>query len=282
VGPDVTPPATATPVRTNFSASFAFLPAPGRKALAAVYAFCRATDDIVDREEPAETRAVRLREWEADLDRALAGGSAAPVLMELAAVSKDYGIPRHLFHDLVRGVGMDLSTVRYPAFTDLEEYCTLVASAVGLMCLDIFGRRNARTEEYARALGIALQLTNIIRDVGADAAMGRIYLPLEDLGRFGCTPDEILSGRDSDRFRRLLAYQAERAEGYYARAAAALDRSDLAPMRPARVMQAIYHRLLHNIRRSSFDVLGRTIRVSRGERLAIAVRHGVLGRLFPA
>jgi 15-cis-phytoene synthase len=283
VGPDVTPPRAAADAqgRTSFSASFAFLPAQRRKALAAVYAFCRATDDIADRqEEPAGTRAERLRAWKSDLDRALAGGPAPPVLTELASVASRYDIPRHLFGDLVRGVGMDLATVRYSTFAELEEYCRLVASAVGLMCLDIFGRRNHRTEAYARDLGIALQLTNIIRDVRADASMGRVYIPLEDLGRFGCATDELLSGADSDRFRRLLAFQADRAETFYARASAALDRSDLAAMRPALVMQAIYHRLLRNIRRSSYDVLGRTIRVTRAERLAIAVRHGVLGVFF--
>jgi phytoene synthase len=212
---------------------------------------------------------------------ALAGAGNHPVLTGLAAVAAEYGIPHRHFHDLVRGVGMDLTVARYATFADLEEYCGLVASAVGLMCLDIFGRRNARTEEYARRLGIALQLTNVIRDVGADAGMGRIYLPLEDLSRFGCTPDEVLSGRDSDRFRALLAAQAERAESFYAGASAALDRSDLAAMRPARVMQSIYHRLLRKIRRLSFDVLHRTIRLSRAEKFAVVVRHGVLGRVLP-
>lgn len=281
MGPDLTPPPASPSARTSFSASFAFLPAPRRKALAAVYAFCRATDDIVDRPEPVAARAERLHTWERDLERALAGGPGPPVLTELAIVAAEYGIPLHLFHDLVRGVGMDLGTVRYATFAGLEEYCRLVASAVGLMCLDIFGLRNSRTEEYARDLGIALQLTNIIRDAGTDGAMGRLYLPLEDLDRFGCSPEEILSGRDSDRLRRLLAFEADRAEGYYAKASAALRRSDLGPMRPARVMQAIYHRLLGNLRRSSFDVLGRTVRVSGPERLAIAVRHGIFGRLFP-
>jgi phytoene synthase len=247
-----------------------------------VYAFCRATDDIADRQnEPDGSRAERLREWKADLDRALDGGPAPRVLAELAAVAAQYGIPRHLFGDLVRGVGMDLATVRYSTFAELEEYCRLVASAVGLMCLDIFGRRNHRTESYARDLGIALQLTNIIRDVRADGSMGRIYLPIEDIGRFGCTADELLSGRDSDRFRRLLAFEADRAESYYARAAAALDRSDLTAMRPALVMQAIYHRLLRNIRRSSYDVLGSSVRVTQLQRLAIVLRHGVLGGFIP-
>jgi phytoene synthase len=279
----MTPPAAgeAAPARTNFSSSFAFLPAPRRKALAAVYAYCRATDDIADAEGSAGEKAERLRGWKEELRRALSGGSADPVLAGLAAVAAEYGIPRGPFFDLVRGVEMDLATVRYATFGELEEYCRLVASAVGLMCLDIFGRRNGRTEEYARTLGIGLQLTNIIRDVGTDAKMGRIYLPLEDLDRFRCAPGDILAGRDPGRFRDLLEFQASRAEEYYARASAALDRSDLRAMRPARVMQAVYHRLLLNIRRSSYDVLGRTVRVSGPQRFAIAVRHGVFGWLYP-
>lgn len=281
MGPDVNPVPKA-PAVTSFASSFAFLPARRRKALAAVYAFCRATDDIVDRDEPAAARGERLRAWKGDLDRALAGGAADPVLTGLAAVAAEYGIPHRHFHDLVRGVAMDLALVRYASFAELEEYCSLVASAAGLMCLDIFGRRNARTEEFARRLGIALQLTNVIRDVGADAALGRIYLPAEDLSRFGCSPDDILAGRDSDRFRALLAAQAERAETWYAGASSALDRSDLAAMRPARVMQALYHSLLGKIRRGSFDVLHRTVRLTPAEKFAVALRHGVLDRVLPA
>jgi phytoene synthase len=281
MGPDVTPGPPQTGV-TTFSASFAFLPAARRKALGAVYAFCRATDDIADGAEPAGVREERLQSWKADLDRALAGAGGHPVLVGLAAVAAEYGIPHRHFHDLVRGAGMDLAPVRYATFAELEEYCRLVASAVGLMCLDIFGRRNERTEEYARKLGVALQLTNVIRDVGADARMGRIYLPLEDLTRFGCTPDEVLSGRDSDRLRALLAMQAGRAESYYAGASSVLDRSDLAAMRPARVMQATYHSLLRKIRRLSFDVMNQTVRLSSAQKFGIALRHGVLGGIFPS
>ena len=266
---------------TNFDASFLFLPPPRRKALGAVYAFCRATDDIADRDEPGALRAARLREWKEDLERALSGKPAPPVLAELASVSREFRIPHRHYFDLLRGVGMDVATVRYATFPDLEEYCTLVASAVGLMCLDIFGRRNERTERYAREVGIALQLTNIIRDVGVDASMGRLYLPLDDVARFGCSTEEILAARDSGEFRRLLRFQADRAEEYYSLASAALDRSDLPAMRPARVMQGIYHRLLTNIRRASFDVLGGRMRVSRAARLSVAIRYGVLERLFP-
>ena len=284
MGPDVTSRADdGTPaVRTSFSYSFPFLPAARRSALGTVYAFCRAADDIVDNQGSREEKLSRLRRWREELTLAFAGGSAEPLLNELADVSRRYGIPTGLFHDLVRGVEMDLPTARYATFEGLREYCHLVASTVGLMCIDIFGRRNPRTEEYARTLGMALQLTNIVRDVGADARMGRIYLPLEDLRRFGCTEEEILSTRDSDRFRRLMEFQASRAEGYYAKAGSVLEASDLPAMRPARIMEEIYHRTLRKIGNSGYDVLARTIRISRPAQLAVAFRYGVLGKYFPA
>lgn len=284
MGPDVTPPAEAgTPaVRTSFYYSFPFLTAARRGALGTVYAFCRATDDIVDNGGSREEKVSSLRRWREELTLAFADGPAKPLLNELAEVSRAYGIPAGLFHDLVRGVEMDLTTARYASFEGLREYCHLVASTVGLMCLDIFGRRNPRTEAYAGALGIALQLTNIIRDVGADARMGRIYLPLEDLRRFGCAEEEILRARDSDRFRRLLEFQASRAEDYYSKAGSVLEASDLRAMRPAKIMEEIYHRTLRKIRNSGYDVLGGTIRISRPAQLAVAFRYGVLGKFFPA
>ncbi len=268
------------PVRTSFAYSFPFLPARRRRALATVYSFCRATDDIVDGPGSAGEKRARLDRWRRDLADALSAGSDLPLLNELARVSGEFSVPAHLFHDLVRGVAMDLDTARYRSFDSLKEYCHLVASTVGLMCLGIFGRWNPRTEEYARTVGIALQLTNIIRDVRADAAMGRIYLPLEDLGTHGCSEEEILAGRDSDRFRRLMEFQASRAEAWYAKAGSLLDSSDLPAMRPARIMEEIYHRTLRKIAASGYDVLGGTIRISRPARLAVAFRYGVLGRFF--
>ncbi len=271
------------PVRTSFAYSFPFLPGPRRRALETVYAFCRASDDIVDGPGSAEEKRSRLDRWKRDLSGAFSigsGSSGEPLLAELAGVSGEYGIPASLFHDLVRGVEMDLGPSRYRSFEELRSYCHLVASTVGLMCLDIFGRRNARTEEYARTVGIALQLTNIIRDVGTDAGMGRIYLPLDDLDAFGCSAGDILARRDSDGFRRLVAFQTERAEGYYKKAGSLLDGSDQSAMRPARIMEEIYHRILRKIGDSGYDVLGRTIRLSRPAQLGVAIRYGILGKFF--
>ncbi len=271
---------SSSPVGTSFRYSFPFLPPDRRRALGTVYAFCRATDDIVDEPGSPEAKRERLHRWSRELTGAFAGETADPLLSELAGVARSWSIPQGLFHDLVRGVGMDLSVARYDSFDALRVYCHLVASTVGLMCIDIFGRRNSRTEEYAANLGIALQLTNIIRDVGPDAAMGRIYIPLDDIRAADCTETEILSRRDSDRFRRLLARQASRADGFYAAARTALADADLPAMRPARIMEEVYRGTLRKIRDSGYDVFGPTIRLSRAAQLGIALRHGVLGRLL--
>jgi len=171
---------------TNFYYSFSLLPRPQREALHAVYAFCRYTDDIVDEEPDPGRKAVRLRRWRMELGRALGGTSVFPLLNQISAVARRFSIPVELFHDLIRGMEMDLTRTRYQRFDDLHEYCYLVASTVGLMCRPIFGALNPSTRAYAVNLGIALQLTNILRDVKDDARRGRIYLPLEDLERFGC------------------------------------------------------------------------------------------------
>jgi phytoene synthase len=285
MGPHVTHSAGAGPAagRTSFAYSFPFLDPPRRKALATVYAFCRATDDIVDGPGSEHEKSSRLGRWQEELARALGEGgvgSATPLLNDLAGVSRNFGIPRELFHDLVRGVGMDITAARYDTFASLREYCRLVASTVGLMCLDIFGRRNARTEEYAGTLGIALQLTNIIRDVGADARMGRIYIPIEDLRRFGCTEEDILARHRPDRFSLLMEFQAARAEEFYAKAGTLLAKEDMAAMRPARIMEEIYHRHLRKIRASGYDVLDRAVAISRPAQLAVAFRYGVIARMF--
>lgn len=268
------------PVGTSFRYSFPFLRSDRRRALGTVYAFCRATDDIVDEPGNVGGKRARLQHWSGELTAAFGLGSTEPLLNDVAAVARTWSIPRGLFHDIVRGVGMDLSVERYDTFEALREYCHLVASTVGLICIDIFGRRNPGTEAYASNLGIALQLTNIIRDVGPDAAMGRIYIPLDDLRAAGCTEEEILSRRDSDRFRRLLAMQASRADDFYSAARSALADDDLPAMRPARIMEAVYHGTLRKIRDSGYDVLGRTIRLSKPAQLGIALRQGLLERFM--
>jgi len=261
---------------SSFHYSFWLLPAGKRRALGTVYDFCRATDDIVDNDGPAEEKLSRLREWTSELRLAAAGESVHPVLAPLAETSRRFGIPFDHYFDLIRGVEMDLTTARYRTFEELKGYCELVASSVGLMCLGIFGRKNERTEAYAGRLGLALQLTNIIRDVGTDARSGRIYLPLEDLERYGCAEADILAGMKPPRFAELMAFEASRAEGYYASAEAALGGGgDARAMAPARVMAGIYRATLRKIAAAGYDVLGRPVRLAAGTKFLIALRHGL-------
>ena len=180
---------------SNFYYAFMLLPAERRRALYAVYAFCRFVDDIADDESVAEP-AELLRRWRDELERAYGGNPARAVSRALADASRRFNIPRRHFEEVIAGVEMDLARKRYETFQELRLYCYRVASAVGLICIEIFGYTNPAACQYAERLGIAFQLTNIIRDVSEDAARGRIYLPLEDLARFGVTEADILGGRD--------------------------------------------------------------------------------------
>jgi phytoene synthase len=271
VGPDV----TGTAAGSSFHYSFWLLPAERRRALAAVYDFCRATDDLVDNHRSLDDKLASLGQWRSELRRAEGGGSVHPVLAPLAETSRRFDIPFGHYFDLVRGVEMDLTTTRYRTFADLAGYCALVASSVGLMCLPIFGRRNPGTEEYARRLGLALQLTNIIRDVATDAGFGRIYIPQEELERFGCPEAALLAGRMPPGFHELMSFQAERAEEYFSSAESALRPGDLAAMAPARVMAGIYRGTLRKIVRMGYDVFGGTVRLSAPVKLFIAMRYGL-------
>jgi len=283
MGPDMsgTGRMGSAPSGSSFQFSFWLLPAERRQALRTVYDFCRATDDIVDNHASPEEKLGGLEKWKRDLELAEDHRSDHPLLSRLAAVSDRYAIPFGLYFDLIRGVGMDVTTTRYRTFGELSVYCALVASSVGSMCLGIFGRRNERTEEYARHLGLALQLTNTIRDVAADAAFGRIYLPQEDLVRFGCPEGEILALTRPARFGELMEFEASRAARYYAAADSALRPEDNADMAPARVMAGIYRGTLRKIARSGYDVFGGPIRLSRPVQLFIALRQGLAGALLP-
>ncbi|HTU03299.1 MAG TPA: presqualene diphosphate synthase HpnD, partial [Candidatus Sulfotelmatobacter sp.] len=234
--------------RSNFSYAFLFLPRANREALYAVYAFCRLTDDLVDEAArialpnlPADAPPLeRLHAWRAELEACGRGRASHPVTRRLAEVMRAYQIPLTYFVELVNGAEMDLTQSRYATFADLQTYCYRVAGVVGLTCIQVFGYRCAETRVYAERLGTAFQLTNILRDVGSDAARGRIYLPQEDLARFGCTEAELLEGRMTPRIRELLAFQARRAREVYAAAREALPQADRRSMLPAEIMRAIY------------------------------------------
>jgi len=255
---------------TSFYYSFLALPAPKRSAIVAVWDFCRAVDDAVDEPEDAEPGRA-LQRWRDEVARLYEGG--VPVTAQgqrLLPFVSAFNLPRSAFEDLIDGVAMDLEQRRYDTFDALRQYCLRVASAVGLICVEIFGYSDVHARDYAIDLGIALQLTNIIRDVSIDLRRGRLYIPLEDLKRFECSEEDLRQGVVTERVRRLLAFQAERARQYYQKAAAALPKHDERRLIAARIMGAIYFELLRTIERSGFDVFRRVVRVSRPRQAAIA------------
>jgi phytoene synthase len=266
--------------RSSFRYSFSFLPRAQREALRAVYAFCRSTDDIVDNNDNIDKKLESLGKWRNELERALEGNSAYGVLNRLSAIARTFNIPVEHFYALLRGVEMDLVKNRYETFDELREYCTLVASSVGLMSLEIFRPANAMTREYAVNLGIALQLTNILRDVGVDASYGRIYLPLEDLRRFHCSESELLSRRFTPQFRELLEFEASRAESYFQRAQECLPREDRRAMFAAKIMERIYFHTLQRIREAGYDVFSRPVALPRTTQFLIAVKYWLKHRIF--
>ena len=258
---------------TSFYYSFSLLPREKREAIHAVYAFCRYTDDIVDEEGDTHAKAVRLRRWRMELGKALRGTSSSALLNQLSAAARHFRIPVEHFDDLFRGMEMDLTRDRYETFEELHEYCYLVASTVGLMCRKIFGYRNESTRDYAVNLGLALQLTNILRDISDDARRGRIYIPREDLRRFGVTEEDILQGRYSAQFVELMRFEVARARGYFDRARDALLNEDKRFFFPARIMWSIYAHLLNRIESSGYNVFERRISISNALKLLIAFRY---------
>jgi len=255
---------------TNFYYSFLVLPAAKRRAIIAVWDFCRAVDDAVD-EAGREGEAARLEEWHAELARCFEGGRpATPQGCALQPLIAAFGLPRRPFDELMDGVAMDLGDRRYATFEELSTYCYRVASTVGLICLEIFGYRNPATRDYAVTLGMALQLTNILRDVAVDAARGRVYLPQAEIAAFGCSEADLQNGCLDDRVRALLQHQAQRARGFFERARRLLPREDARRLVAAEIMGAIYLAILGRIERRNYDVFSNVVRVPRPERAFIA------------
>lgn len=258
---------------TSFYYSFLVLPPRKRNAIIAVWDFCRAVDDAVDEEEEKARAAERLREWRAELAACYNGAlPGTPQGRALQPYVREFNLPRQPFEDLIDGVEMDLRHARYPTFDMLAEYCRRVASTVGLICVEIFGYRDPGARDYAVHLGMALQLTNIIRDVAADLRNGRVYLPEEDLRRFGVSEEQLRGGRLTPAVRALLAHQCARAREYYRRAASTLPRRDARSLVAAEIMGAIYFEILRRIERAGYDVFSRCIRVPRPRRALIAAR----------
>ncbi len=270
---DLTASAITKSSNTSFYYSFSLLPRQKREALHAVYAFCRYTDDIVDEGTDQHSKVLRLRRWRMELGRALGGKSSYVILNQLAATARKFNIPVDHFYDLIRGMEMDLSKTRYETYDELYRYCYLVASTVGLMCRQIFGYRNDSTRDYAVNLGIALQLTNILRDIKEDAKRGRIYLPAEDLRRFGYTEEDLIACRYTPEFVNLMRFECDRASRYFDIARAALGNEDKRFFFAARIMWSIYAHTLQRIKRSNYNVFERRISVPGLLKVLITFRY---------
>ena len=271
--------------KTSFYYSFLVLPKAKRDVIVAVWDFCRSVDDAVDLEsDPARAR-VALDTWRDEVARVF-GNSVEPLTPQgkaLKTLGASFNLPRAQFDALVDGVGMDITPLRFQTFEELEPYCHRVASSVGLICAEIFGYHDPVVRDYARDLGVALQLTNILRDVGADYAQGRLYLPLDDLARFGCTEADIArevreagAGVKNPNVRRALEYQAERAHRYFARATQVLPDAEKRAVLAAEIMRAIYQETLRRIEHEGCDVFSRVIRLSRMTQARIAL--SILGK----
>ena len=277
---------------TNFYYSFLVLPADKRRAIIAVWDFCRAVDDAVDEigERDPASAAAEVARWRAELEACFGGGNPATRQgRALVPVIARFHLQREPFAALIEGVEMDLGPRRYETFDDLYQYCIRVASAVGLICLDIFGAREPAARQYAIDLGVALQLTNILRDVAGDLERGRIYIPTADLRTAGCAESDLRAAvaartLTSPRLHALLRLQGQRARDYYARAAASLPPRDATRMVAAEIMAAIYREVLERIERRDYDVFSDVVRIPRPRRAVIAAvtwARVVLGPMLP-
>lgn len=269
---------------TNFYYAFVFMPRPKRQAIEAVYAFARRGDDLADGNLRGEEREREFARYRHALEACYAreAGEAAsalasdPALAALARAVRQFSIPREYFEDLIRGFEMDMrmdgGSAPYGTFDELALYGYRVAGTIGLMAIEIFGYRNSRTRDYARSLGMALQLVNILRDLESDARRGRLYLPREDLARFGVRAEDIFAQRYSDSFVRLMEFECGRARHYFDQARRELPREDRRSMVAAEIMAAIYERLLGRIRARRYNVFGERVRLSRPLKLGIALK----------
>jgi phytoene synthase len=242
---------------SSFYYSFMFLDPVRRQAITALYAFCREVDDVVDECRDLATAQAKLDWWRQEIDRVFDTTPAHPVGIALQEICAPFGLARERLLEIIDGMAMDLHHGRYADFPALQKYCYHVAGAVGLLSATIFGASDSRTLDYAHDLGIAFQLTNIIRDVGEDARRGRIYLPTDELQHFGVLEADILAARTSENFRNLMAFQAKRADAYYEQALSKLPAADRKNQRPGLIMAAIYRTLLRKIVRGGFLVLDR-------------------------
>ncbi len=257
---------------SSFYYAFNLLSAEKRNAMNTVYAFCRRTDDIVDESNDShEIKYEKLRKWRIELEKALYGNSEYPLLNKLSATINNFNIPIQPFYELLKGMEMDLQRNRYLTFDDLQLYCYRVASTVGLMCIEIFGYKHKSTRDFAINLGIALQLTNILRDIKKDVEDGRIYLPNEDLKRFNYTEEDLMNLTYNENFTQMMQYEVNRAKSYFNKATESLNLDDKGKMYAARAMQHIYFRILEKIIDADYDVYNNEVRASKLEKIWISL-----------
>ena len=264
---------------SSFYYAFLFLPAPKRAAITAFYAFCREVDDVVDDMVDPTVAHTKLAWWRTEVAKAYAGQASHPVMQALMPLTTEFGIEQRHLQAVIEGCQMDLEQTRYLDYAGLQRYCHLVAGEVGEVAARIFGQTQEQTTQYAHKLGQALQLTNIIRDVGEDSLRGRIYLPVNELQQFDVKAHEILKRTYSDRFTALMQFQAQRAHGLYDEALALLPAQDRRAQKPGLMMASIYRALLREIERDNFQVLHQRISLTPLRKLWQAWKVQALGRM---
>lgn len=264
---------------SSFYYAFLFLPKDRRAAITAFYAFCREVDDVVDEVSDPGVAATKLAWWQSEVRKSFAGQPNHPVMQALMPYAAQFGIQAEHLLAVIEGCQMDLEQTRYLDFAGLQRYCHLVAGVVGEVAARIFGQTSEQTTQYAHKLGLAFQLTNIIRDVGEDAMRGRIYLPVEELQQFDVKAHEVLNRKYSDRFAALMRFQAERAHRLYDEAFALLPPQDRRTQKPGLMMASIYRTLLREIEADQFQVLHQRVSLTPLRKLWLAWRVQALGRM---
>lgn len=262
---------------SSFYYSFLFLPPERRKAITALYAFCREVDDTVDETHDQSVARIKLAWWRTEVSNMVKGAPTHPVTQALQPHLAPYHLQEQHLQAIIDGMEMDLDQSRYLDYAGLRKYCWHVAGVVGILSASIFGATNPQTLQYAEKLGLAFQLTNIIRDVGDDARKGRIYLPVNELQQFGVTAADILNFRHSEKFEALMKFQCERARGVYDEAFALLPKEDRRAQRPGLMMAAIYRTVLDEIERDDFKVLNQRISLTPLRKLWLAWKTYVRG-----
>ncbi|GIV45604.1 MAG: phytoene desaturase [Ignavibacterium sp.] len=260
--------------KSSFYYTFLFLPENKRKAMHSIYAFCRVTDDIVDNSEISnEEKFIRIEEWKKEFQKALSSNSKFELLNSVASVIKNFKMSVEPFVDLIEGVKMDLTKNRYETFDELIVYCYRVASTIGLMSIELFGYKNPQSRDYAYNLGIAMQLTNILRDVKIDAENDRIYLPQEDLKRFNYSNEELKKNIYNDNFIELMKFESHRAEYFYQKANEYFHPEDHKVLAMGRAMQEIYYKILKKIEKNFYDVYSKNNNLNSFEKLRITIKN---------